>query len=578
MKVLEVKPLENRNLTVMIQEKEYNEPFQLFEKSSSAKLNVLQALLRPSIGFYKFVENVVAKVNIDFVTEELGSRSQKEFFEDNILADVFQKSSIPFFPVDIDGDAKTYLESAFDKKTALRDNIIKNIENLNKQKSSDSTERDYLVAYGQSLQSEIEEQEREVNFSIRESWIVMGIMEHAREIKNKDEITCLHICSPEHVTGIKQLLESVNARVEIAKLSKRIISTQVETPSSLEMENWLQSMQIQVKPVIGKAAENAPYLLFYLDTDAKASPFDICMAYDAGYNAVIPYENIIPEDAKTIVLDALLSRGPKAVKHTVFLIGGKNAERAEQVFEAAKDSMFPPFKTSIIVDPAGAYTTAAAMVAKAENALEASKLGELKTKTVAILGTGAVGQIAAVLLAKIGCNVMIASLNPKRVDGKEHAEGIAKLLAKDHGVQVEGIFAPTPASKIEIIKKADVVMCAGVRGVRIIDKEMLNEVKTMKVLLDINAVPPFGVEGIELKDDMREMLPGIFTIGALTVGDLKHKLEKEILHDARSNGKEVYNYNVALPLARKLLQKELFPTKLTLTLSYPASKNPKQIH
>jgi methylene-tetrahydromethanopterin dehydrogenase len=575
MNVLEVKPLENKNLTVMIQEKEYNEPFQLFEKSSSAKPNVLQALLKPSIGFYKFVENLVAKVNIDFVTEELGNRSQKEFFEDNILANVFQKSSIPFFPVDIDSDAKTYLESAFDEKTALRDKIINSIENLNKQKNSDSTERDYLVAYGQSLQSEIEEQEREVNFSIRESWIVMGIMEHAREIKNKDEITCLYICSPEHVTGIKQMLESVNANVEIAKLSKRIISSQVETPSSQEVENWLQSMQIQVKPVIGKAAENAPYLLFYLDTDVKASPFDICMAYDAGYNAVVPYENIIPEDAKTIVLDALLSRGPKAVKHTVFLIGGKNAERAEQVFEAAKDSMFPPFKTSIIVDPAGAYTTAAAMIAKAENALETSKLGELKTKTVAILGTGAVGQIAAVLLAKIGCNVMIASLNPKRVDGKEHAEGIAKLLAKDHGVQVEGIFAPTPASKIEIIKKADVVMCAGVRGVRIIDKEMLNEVKTMKVLIDINAVPPFGVEGIELKDDMREMLPGIFTIGALTVGDLKHKLEKEILRDARSNGKEVYNYNGDLPLARKLLQKELFPTKLTLTLSYPPSKNPK---
>jgi methylene-tetrahydromethanopterin dehydrogenase len=577
MKVLEVKPLENKNLTVMIQEKEYNEPFQLFEKSSSAKPNALQALLKPSIGFYKFVENVVAKVNIDFVTDELGNRSQKEFFEDNIIADVFQKGGIPFFPVDIDSDAKTYLESAFDKKTELRDNIIKNLENLNKQKNSDSTERDYLVAYGQSIQSEIEEQEREVNFSIRESWIVMGIIEHAREIKNKDEITCLHICSPEHVAGVKQMLESVNAKVEIAKLSKKIISTQVETPSSHEMENWLQSMQIQVKPIIGKATENAPYLLFYLDTDIKASPFDICMAYDAGYNAVIPYENIIPEDAKTIVLDALLSRGPKAVKHTCFLIGGKNAERAEQVYEAAKDSMFPPFKTSIIVDPAGAYTTAAAMVAKAENALETSKLGELKTKTVAILGTGAVGQIAAVLLAKIGCKVMIASLNPKRVDGKEHAEGIAKLLAKDHGVQVEGIFAPTPASKIEIIKRADVVMCAGVRGVRIIDKEMLNEVKTMKVLLDINAVPPFGVERIELKDDMREMLPGIFTIGALTVGDLKHKLEKEILRDARSNGKEVYNYNVALPLARKLLQKELFPTKL-LTLSYSPSTNPKQIH
>jgi methylene-tetrahydromethanopterin dehydrogenase len=575
MNVLEVKPLEKKNLTVMIQEKEYNEPFDLFEKSSSAKPNELQALLKPSIGFYKFVENLVAKVNVDFVAEELGNRSQKEFFEDNILATVFQKSSIPFFPVDIDSNAKTYLESSFEEKTALRDKIINSIENLNKQKNSDSTERDYLVAYGQSLQSEIEEQEHEVNFSIRESWIVMGIMEHAREIQNKDEITCLYICSPEHVAGVKQLLESVNANVEIAKLSKRIISTQVETPSSQEMENWLQSMQIQVKPVIDKASENAPYLLFYLDTDVKASPFDICMAYDAGYNAVIPYENIIPEDVKSIVLDALLSRGPKAVKHTCFLIGGKNAERAEQVFEAMKDAMFPPFKASIIVDPAGAYTTAAAMVAKAEYALETSKLGELKTKTVAILGTGSVGQIAAVLLAKMGCNVTIASINPKRVDGKEHAEGIAKLLAKDHGVQVEGIFAPTPASKIEIIKKADVVMCAGVMGVRIIDKEMLNEVKTMKVLIDINAVPPFGVEGIELKDDMREMLPGIFTIGALTVGDLKHKLEKEILRDALANGKDVYNYNTDLPLARKLTKKELFPTKLTMTLSYPPAKNPK---
>ncbi len=571
MKALEVKPLENKNLTVMIQEKEYNEPFQLFE-SSQPKQNILQALQKPSIGFYKFVENVVAKVNIDFVTEELGNRTQKEFYQDNILANVFQKSNVPFFPVDIDTEAKTYIESSFEKKIELRDNIIKNIENLSKQKNSDTTERDYLIAYGQSLQSEIEEQEREVNFSIRESWIVMGIMEHAREIKNKDQITCLYVCSPEHVTGVKQMLESVNANVEIAKLSKKIMSTQVETPSSQEMENWLQSMQIQVKPIVGKAADKSPYLLFYLDTDVKASPFDICMAYDAGYNAVIPYENIIPEDVKSIVMDALLSRGPKAVKHTCFLIGGKNAERAEKVYEVMKDAMFPPFKASIIVDPAGAYTTAAAMVAKAENAVEASKLGELKTKTVAILGTGAVGQIAAVLLAKMGCNVMIASLNPKRVDGKEHAEGISKLLARDHGVQVEGIFAPTPASKIEIIKKADVVMCAGVMGVRIIDKEMLNEVKTMKVLLDINAVPPFGVEGIELKDDMKEMLPGIFTIGALTVGDLKHKLEKEILRDALANGKEVYNFNSDLPLARKLLQKDLFPTKLALTLNYPTVK------
>jgi methylene-tetrahydromethanopterin dehydrogenase len=574
MKVLEVKPLEKKKLTVLIMEKEYNEPFDIADSLPAANSNPLRALQKPSIGFYKFLENVVSKVNLNFATEELGMRSEKDFFEDNMLAEVFKKSNVPFFSVDIDENAKMYLKTAIDKKTAQRDELLKALNNLSKQKAQDSVERDYFIAYGQSLQLEIEEQEREVKFPIRESWIVMGILDQAKEVTGKDEVTCLHICSPEHVEGIKQLLEKLDANVETAKLSKKVISTNADTPSSHEMEDWLQSMQIQVKPVIGSASEDAPYLLFYLDTDVKASPFDICMAYDVGYDAVIPYENVTPEDANTIVQDALLSRGPKGVKHTAFLIGGKNAERAEDVFKAVKDAMFPPFKTSIIVDPAGAYTTAAAMVAKAESALLESKLGELKDKTCAILGTGAVGQIAAVLLAKIGCNVMIASLNPKRVDGKEHAENIARLLAKDHGIQVQGIFAPTPASKIEVLKKADVVMCAGIKGVRLIDKDMLNEVKHIKVLLDINAVPPFGVEGIELKDDMREMMPGIFTIGALTVGNLKHKLEKEILKEARNNGKEAYNYTIALPMARKLLQKSLFP-KPTLTLSYSPSKGSK---
>ncbi len=572
METLELKPLAKKKLNVLIVEKEYNEPFQLTEIAA----NPLNPLFKPSIGFYKFIETVIAKVKVDYATEELGMRSQKEFYEQNVSAEVFQKANVPFFPVDIDENAKNYLTAALDKKVELRNGVLKSLDALSKQGAKDeSMEKEYLIAYGQGLQTEIEEKETEVNFSVRESWMAMGIMNHAREIEGKEEITCLHICSPNHVAGIKQLMESLNAKVEVAKLSKKVISATAEVPSAPELENWLQSIQVQVKPVIGKGGETLPSLLFYLDTDPKASPFDICMAYDAGYNAVIPYENMTAEESKTVALDALLSRGPKGAKNTVFMIGGKNAEKAEEVFEAIKNAMFPPFKGNIIIDPAGAYTTAAAMVAKAENALIANKLGELKDKTCAIMGTGAVGQIAAVLLAKMGCNVIIASLNPKRLDGKEHIEGIANLLAKEHGVQVQGIFAPTAASKIDIIKKADVIMCAGIRGVRIIDKEMLNDVKHMKVLLDINAVPPLGIEGIELKDDMKEMMPGIFTIGALAVGELKHKLEKEILREARTPGKDVYNYNVALPMARKLLEKDLFPAKMTLTLSYPASKSAK---
>ncbi|MCK5593066.1 hypothetical protein KAI31_03110, partial [Candidatus Bathyarchaeota archaeon] len=404
---------------------------------------------------------------------------------------------------------------------------------------------------------------------VRESWIVMGILDHARELDTKEEITCLHICSPEHVEGIRNLLESLDIQVEVLKLSKKIVSAHIDSRSD-EPRNLLQSMQIQVKPIIKKSGSyNSPYLLFYLDTDERASSFDICMACDAGYNAVIPYDNVTPEDAQKIVQDTIFSRGPKAVKNTCFFIGGRKAEKAEKVLEVVKNTMFPPFQANVVIDPGGAYTTAAAMVAKVEDALLSHNLGDLRDKSCAVLGTGAVGRITAVLLAKLGCEVTIASLNPKRVDGKEYAQKLEKLLADRHKVNVSGAFAPTSVEKLKILKKADIVFCAATIGARIIEKKLLKELKLLKVLVDINAVSPLGIEGIDLKDDMKEVTPGIFMIGALTIGELKHEVEKEILRMARDNGKQVFNYNQAIQLARKLLRKKIAPSELTLTLNYP---------
>jgi methylene-tetrahydromethanopterin dehydrogenase len=573
LKVLEIAPLENRKLVVLIVEKEYKEPFWIIEPPSTPHSRSLHSLSSPSIAFYKFLGRLIKQVNPDFATEELGMRSQREFYEGNVLAQLFRKDNVPFFPVDIDENAKMYLTTSLDKKREMRDGVLKALAKLSKQERKKNTmEKEYWVAYGQCLQHDLEEQEYEISFPIRESWIAMGILDHAREFDSKEEVACLHICSPEHVDGVKKLLESLNIQVEVIKLSKKIVSAHVEARSD-ELADLLQSMQLQVKPVIRKkTSDYSPYILFFLDTDERASPFDICMAYDAGYNAVIPYDNVTVEDAEKLVQDAIFSRGPKAVKHTCFFIGGRNAEKAEEILEIVRKTMFPPFKTNIIIDPGGAYTTAAAMVAKVEDALLYHKLGDLRGKTCAVLGTGAVGKIAAVLLAKLGCNVIIASLNPKRVNGKEYAQKTARLLADRYGVNVLGVFAPTPTEKLEILKKADVVFCAATRGACIIKKELLTELKLMKVLVDTNAISPLGVEGLELKDDMREIALGIFGIGALTIGYLKHELEKEILAEARGNGEEIYSYNQALQLARKLLRKKISPAKLTLTLKYPPVK------
>jgi len=323
LKVLEITPLKDKRLNVLIVEKEYNEPFWLVEPNSKMPPQKLRAIFRPSIAFCTFIERLIKRIKPDFATEELGMRSSKEFHENNVLAKIFQRNKVPFFPVDIDEHARTYLEASLDEKRQLRDEMLEALRKLSKQEvesEESNIKRDYLVAYAQSLQLEFEEELNEICFPVRERWIAMGILDRAQEISDKEEVTCLYICSPKHVEGVKNLLESLDVKVEVIKVSKKIVSPHLENLSSNELDDLLQSMRIQVKPLIGKTSNSTPSLLFFLDTDSRASPFDICMAYDAGFSAVIPYESVTSNDAKRIVQDAMFSRGPKGAKSTCFSI------------------------------------------------------------------------------------------------------------------------------------------------------------------------------------------------------------------------------------------------------------------
>ena len=573
MNSLEIRPLENKKLTVYLVEKEYNEPFWLIEPpQNGTPSKALTTLFKPSIVFCKFLEKLVAQVHPDLATEESGMRSRKEFHESNVLAELFQRKKIPFFPVDIDENARGYIVAGMEEKLHRRDQILEALAKLSK-KNGNGVDKEYLITYGQCLQLELEEGQREAGFPVRENWIVMCILDQVREISSGDEVTCIHVSSPEHASDVKRLLEAAGASVENLKISKNIVSTVEQSSTSGELTDFLRTMQILAKPVLRTSMEgDTPHILFYLDTDKRASSFDICMAYDAGFKAVLPYENTSVEDAKKVVQDAMFSRGPKGIKYTSFFIGGRNADKAEELLETVKNTMFPPFETSVIIDPCGAYTTAAAAVAKVEEAVLSHKLGDLPSKSCAVFGTGPVGKIIAVLLSRLGCNVMIVSPNPKRTDGEEYVEGLSKELKGRYGANVEGVFAPTPAEKARILQAADVVFCASTEGVRIIEKELLENLKLLKVFADINAVPPLGVEGIKLEDNMREITSGIFGIGALTVGKLKYQVEKEILREARRGGK-AYNYNFALQLARKLLKKELSTAQLSVSLRYPDKRS-----
>jgi methylene-tetrahydromethanopterin dehydrogenase len=569
LETLKIKPLKNKKLTVLVIEKEYNEPFWFIEPVDKPTSN-LSALQKPSIALTSFLLKLVKKIKPDFATEELGLRSIKEFNENNALAKLFQSNKIPFHPADIDENARTYMSQLLDDKRELRDKIIQTLNKYHERahgKKAVTPEEEYLIAYGQYLQNEIEEQENEAKFSVRESWITMKILDYANDVNSK-EVTILHISSPEHVKGVTKVLDELDVTVKTIKVAKEVSLPMKDAAHLKGMDELLQSMQIKVKPIIKMASEELPYLLFFLDSDAIASPFDVCMAYDAGYNAVIPYENVNAKDAKRIVEDAVFSRGPKGVKRTTFFVGGKDIDIAEEVTKVITKAMFPPFNASVVVDPAGAYTTAAAAVAKVQNAISSNKLGDLSDKTCAVFGTGSVGRIIAVLLTKLGCDVTIASLNPNRKNGDEYAVTLAEQLKTQYGAQVQGFFAPNDERKFELLRKAEVIFCAGTRGVNIISNEMLQKVKLLKILADINAIPPLGVEGIKPNDDMREIMPGIYCIGALAIGRLKHEVEIEMLKEVRKIGKGTYNYNFALELARKLLQKIISPAAFEVTLNY----------
>jgi methylene-tetrahydromethanopterin dehydrogenase len=287
------------------------------------------------------------------------------------------------------------------------------------------------------------------------------------------------------------------------------------------------------------------HLLYLFTTDATASPFDINMAYDAGFHAVIPYGHVNEETGTLLVQDIIFSRGPKGAKFTAIFIGGNDVEMAEKVHAATLKSMFPPFQVSVMIDPKGAYTTAAALVAKAEKAF-----GGLAGRKAAILGgTGPVGRVAATLCAKNGCEVIVGSRS------KESADRLAKAISEKAGRAVTGDQMGTDEEKIPILRAVDLILATAKAGVQVLSRSALEALPPGKLVADVNAVPPTGVAGLKPDDDLKEIAHGIRGIGALAIGVLKYKVEMEMLETIRTSKEfTVLDDHSAMEIARRQLQ------------------------
>ncbi len=293
---------------------------------------------------------------------------------------------------------------------------------------------------------------------------------------------------------------------------------------------------------------DATPILHMLTPQKHMSPFDVNMAADAGYKVIVPYINVTVEEVTGLVQDAIFSRPPQDGVRTGVFIGGKDAILALDMMEAAKKALVPPFQLSVFADPAGSFTTAAAMVACVERVLRL-KFRTWQGTRVAVFGaTGVVGFASSIIAAQEGAKVRLVAHR-----GVERVVKSAAISKERFGVDLEAVNGETDEQKRAIIADAEVIFAAAAAGVRVISAEHKALAKNLIVVADVNAVPPPGVEGMELFMNGAQ-LPGCqaLGVGPLAIGDVKYKTESGLFKQMLESDKPLaLDFRHAFTLARK---------------------------
>ncbi|MBI2994838.1 MAG: methylenetetrahydromethanopterin dehydrogenase [Gammaproteobacteria bacterium] len=294
-----------------------------------------------------------------------------------------------------------------------------------------------------------------------------------------------------------------------------------------------------------------PFLLHIFNPTKNVSPFDVNMAYEAEFDGVIPYSNVTLDEIHALTQDTIFSRGPTGVRRTGIFIGGREFGLAMEMLQRAKAAMVPPFEVSVFVDPSGAITTAAALVACVEAALKKVGHGDLSGKKVHIFGgTGPVGICAGILLDRCGAEAFIASHR-----GQHVADEVAREYNARFHTRVRGAASGSEEEVAEIVRNSDVLIGSARAGVRVVSHAQLEQARNLKVAADVNAVPPSGIQGVEA-DDLGRVLN--FTpskalgLGALAIGNVKYKVHYRMFEMMKESERPIYlGYEDAFAVARE---------------------------
>lgn len=283
-------------------------------------------------------------------------------------------------------------------------------------------------------------------------------------------------------------------------------------------------------------------LLFMLDTDDIPNSFDVVVAYDGGADSVTPLGGMNPDTVGKILDGAIFTRSPKTKKHTALFVTGTDMSAGEELLKAVKKHFFSNFRVSVMLDSNGSNTTAAAAAACITRDVDVSG-----KKAVVLAGTGPVGQRAGVMLAKEGAEVVLTSRKLER------AEAAAEHINSAFGTDLTGAAASTPEETRAVLEGAQVVFATGAAGVQLLDEAAWQNHETLEILVDANATPPLGIEGVDMMDRGKER-HGKICYGAIGFGALKLEVHRACIGQLFEANDQVFDAEEIYAIAKKRVE------------------------
>ena len=269
-----------------------------------------------------------------------------------------------------------------------------------------------------------------------------------------------------------------------------------------------------------------PKILLQLDTDAAPSVFDAVVAIDAGADHLLRHGAVDPKNVVEMVHGAIFTRGPEHLQDTIIFVGGSDLSAGEAVVEAIKQTMFDPLRVSVVLDSSGANSTAVAAIQFA-----AKHLSLEGCKAVVLGATGPVGKRVCMLLASQNAShVSVVSRQSRRAENLIDQLHLA-IVEDDDDTTWQPVSMDDSVKLKSILAECDLIFACGAAGVELLSEKLLKIAVNCKVAVDLNAVAPAGIAGIQASDKAVQHGDRV-DYGALAVGGLKMKIHKAAIKTA----------------------------------------------